>query len=406
MSDTNKHERSGFVLKIVVSALACLVLLGGAAATSYMIFQTEPTAQREGATKKTAALVETVQAELGTYTPRLRVLGVVEAAQEIDLSPRVGGIVFELDENVVPGGIVERESELLKIDPRDYENELAMLTSAMRQVEAELAIEEGRQQVARREYELLGEEISEENQTLVLREPQIASIRARLRAAEAAVDRAERDLEETSILAPFDAQVMDRMVNVGSRVAPRERLAHLVGIDEYWVTASVPMSDLRRIRFGDAQRSGSRVTIRHSSWGADETRVGRVSRLIGSLDEQTRLARVQIVVKDPLARETSGQPLILGSIVQLQIEAEPIGGVVRIPRELLRQNSTVWVYADGVLDIRSVGVEFRDAEGAYISSGLEDGDMIVTTNLATVRAGLPLQIDDGGGAGDDAGGSP
>lgn len=35
-------------------------------------------------------------------------------------------------------------------------------------------------------------------------------------------------------------------------------------------------------------------------WGGGVKRMGRVERLLGALDEETRLARIVIVVKDPL----------------------------------------------------------------------------------------------------------
>jgi len=36
-------------------------------------------------------------------------------------------------------------------------------------------------------------------------------------------------------LAPFDAQILNRSVNVGSQVAPGDELGRLVGVEEYWI---------------------------------------------------------------------------------------------------------------------------------------------------------------------------
>jgi hypothetical protein len=68
--------------------------------------------------------------------------------------------------------------------------------------------------------------------------------------------------------------------------------------------------------------------------------------------------------------------------------------VVRLNRDHLRQNDTVWVMADGKLDIRDVNVVFRDAEYAYIRSDLDEGEHVVTTSLATVTQGLALRRED------------
>jgi hypothetical protein len=81
---------------------------------------------------------------------------------------------------------------------------------------------------------------------------------------------------------------------------------------------------------------------------------------------------------------------------------------VRLDRQYLRQNDTVWVKSEGQLDIRQAEVVYRDAEYAYIRSGLEAGDEVVTTSLATVSQGLALRLegeseeqDDNGQPGDD-----
>jgi hypothetical protein len=118
-------------------------------------------------------------------------------------------------------------------------------------------------------------------------------------------------------------------------------------------------------------------------------------RLIGALDDGTRLARVLVTVKDPLARgrETEGPKLILGSILQATIEGRPLDNVVRINRDYLRQGDRVWVMADGALDIREADVAFRDGQFAYLKGGLEAGDKLVTSRLATVAEGLPLRTE-------------
>jgi len=88
---------------------------------------------------------------------------------------------------------------------------------------------------------------------------------------------------------------------------------------------------------------------------------------------------------------------MLGSFVEVRIEADPVVDVVRLQREHLRTNDTVWVMVDGVLRVRSVDVVVRDAESVYVHEGLDDGDRIVTTNLSTVVDGAPLRTEGGGG---------
>ncbi len=46
---------------------------------------------------------------------------------------------------------------------------------------------------------------------------------------------------------------------------------------------------------------------------------------------------------------------------------------------------------EGKLEIREVEIVFRDAEHAYIREGLEQGEEVVVTTLATVAEGVGLR---------------
>jgi RND family efflux transporter MFP subunit len=373
--------------------IVCLAILAASAAAIVWINQTEPTAEQITATRKSAALVETVTIKLGTYAPRLVVLGTVQPAQDIVLSPRVAGQVIEMSPKLVPGGMVREGDLLLRIDPADFENAVSISKSELKQTEASLEIEQGRQSLAKKELALLEGTIEQTNRALVLREPQIASIRAEVSAAKAAVERAELDLERASVFAPFDAQILSRSVNVGSQVSTGEELARLVGIDEYWIMAAVPVRSLQWIQFPESNdQVGSAVRLRDpDSWPPGSERHGHVARMIGTLDEQTRLARVLVIVRDPLAQTSDAPPLILDTLIETEIEGRPIQDVVRLDRALVRESDTVWVMKDDKLEIREVEIVFRDAQHAYIREGLQHGEEVIVTTLATVAEGIGLR---------------
>jgi RND family efflux transporter MFP subunit len=392
MNDVRTHQRIHHWLRVVGTVIVCLAILAAAAAAIVVINRTEPVAQQINATRQSAALVETRTVQRSTYRPRLVVLGTIEAEQNIILSPRVSGQVAELSPTFVPGGKVREGNLLLRIDPTDFAIAAAIRQAELEQAEASLDIEEGRQTLARKELALLEGTIDNTNRDLVLRVPQIASIRAEVNAAKASVERAQLDLQRTSVHAPFDAQILTRSVNVGSQVAPGDELARLVGIDQYWIMAAVPVRSLRWIEFPETDGQGSTVTLYNpDSWPPGASRQARVSHLIGTLDQQTRLARVLITVTDPLARNTDAPPLILNTLIETHIEGRPIENVIRLSRQYIRQRDTVWVMTDGKLDIRETEIVFRDAEHAYIREGLNDGDEVVTTTLATVVEGIGLR---------------
>ncbi len=405
MSD--QEQTSGSWSRTRTLAVCALILLAAGGLTM-LIFSTEPRATREGATRESAMLVETVPARMGTYTPVVKALGTVRPAREIILRPRVGGEVLDRADAFSPGGLVKKGEVLLRLDPADYENTLRRRRSELRRAEADLRLEEGRQAVARRDYALLDEELSVTNRALVLREPQMQTARADVEAARAAVDQAELELARTTLRAPFDALVLHRTVNVGSQVAAGDELARLVGVDPYWVEATVPLSKLSRLAFPAQGAPGAAVRVRNpTAWAPGTVREGRLYRRIGEVDERTRLARVLVEVPDPLALEAGGPArpaLMIGAYVEAHMQARPIEGAVRLDRDYVHQGDTVWVMKDGALDIREVTVAFEDAEAAYITEGLADGERVVITHLATVVEGASLREEAAGD--EDAGTSP
>ncbi len=378
-----------------VTVAVAIALLAGGGALVALILATEPTATRETASKETAMPVAVTEVETGTYRPRIEAMGTVRPRREIALSPRVAGQVVERGAAFVPGRVVAEGELLLRLDPADYEHTLQQRRSELEQAQAELRIEQGEQRVAAEDYERLDEELPAEQRALVLRQPQLSSARARVASARAAVAQAELELGRTRIRAPFDAQVLSREVNVGSRVTPGDELARLVGAESYWVEATVPVAKLPWIRIpGPEAEQGARVRIRdRGAWEAGMARTGRVDQLIGSLSDETRMARLLVAVADPLGREAAGRPrLLLDAYVACRIQGRPLEGVVRLDRAYVREGGTAWVMADGELAIRELDIRVRDAEHAYVAGGLSDGDRVVTSELATVREGVPLRL--------------
>ena len=380
--------------------LICLLILVAGGAVTILIFSTEPTAARSGATQETAMLVEVTEVETGSFSPAIVATGTVIPSQDITLSPRVSGQVIERSSNFTPGGFVREGETLLQIDPSDYRNALQQRRGELQQALSDLSIEMGQQEFAQKEYQdyqSIRDTLSEANKALILRQPQLEAVRSQVEAARAAVKQAELDLQRTTIQAPFDAHILSRNVNVGSQVGPGDSLGRLVGLDSYWVEASVPQSKIRWLTFPNDGETGSEVRIRNrTAWEDGEYRTGQLFRLVGALENQTRMARVLINVPDPMAydEQNSGKPtLMVGSFVEATIGGSELENVTRINRDYIRSNQTVWVMQDQELQIRDVNIIVSDQEYAYIREGLDKNDQVVTTNLATVVEGAPLRLE-------------
>ncbi|WP_127136890.1 efflux RND transporter periplasmic adaptor subunit [Flagellimonas oceanensis] len=381
----------------------CLAILMGGILVTTLIFSTEPEAQSEGASIETAILVDVVDAEKGTFAPTIVATGTVQPVEDVTLSPLVSGQIIRRDPAFTPGGFVKKGEVLLQIDPSDYRNTLELRKSELLQSETALATEMGRQQIAEQDLQLINNDslfgdnpLSDNETQLVLRQPQLNAVKATIEAARASKNQAQLNLERTTIRAPFDAHILSQNVTVGSQVAQGDNLGRIVGTDSYWVTATVPVSRLQHLKFPESNtEKGSIVHIENSSaWPSGAQRVGYLDRQIGALDNQTRLARVLVRVEDPLATtdELKEAPkLMIGTFVEVNIQADSIPDVVRINRDLVRTNQTAWVMKDNLLEIRELDIILTDNQYAYIQSGLSDGDKIVTTNLSTVTNGIELR---------------
>lgn len=182
----------------------------------------------------------------------------------------------------------------------------------------------GRQEVAQQDLNLIGgDTLSSQESSLVLRQPQLNSVKATIQAAQAALDQAQLNLARTTIRAPFDAHILSQNVTVGSQVSPGDNLGRLVSTDFYWVELTVPVSKLQYLLFPDSEdEKGSTVKVRLTSgWPEGTYRTGFLANQVGALDAQTRLARVMVKVPDPLARKDKDQPeLMIGSFVEAKVQ--------------------------------------------------------------------------------------
>lgn len=384
--------------------MVCALILAGAAAAAALAIATEPEAERGGATLETAMLVEVTTAERGDHRPVITATGTVEPSQDVVLRPQVGGAILELGDDFAPGGFVDEGELLVRIEPADYRNVLEQRQGDLRQAMSELEIERARQDVARSGYELVKEELPADKRDLVLRRPQVEAAEEKVEAARAAVQQARLEIDRATIRAPFTAQVLSRAVGAGSRVEPGDELGRLVGLDSFWVVVTVPVPQLRWITVPRTEgEQGAEVRLRNrAAWPEGVHREGRVFKLIHALDERTRMARLLVTVPDPLALEVADAAerppaLMVGEFLEVQILGTELRDVIRLEREHVREGDTVWVMEDGALQIREVEVLLRDAEHAYIKSGLEAGDQVVTTNLSTVTEGAKLRLEGAAG---------
>jgi RND family efflux transporter MFP subunit len=387
------RPRSLFAYKV---GLPLAVIFAGVVAAS-LLLKTAPQAERTAPTKS-AMLVDAIEVSVVDANVKLTVMGPVDAARTVDLRSEVRGAVISLSEEVLPGGLFDRGALVAEIDPRDYALAVTRRQGEVAAAERELKLEMGQQSVAKREYELLGEIIDEQDRELVLRMPQLAAAERNLDSAKAALEEARIDLEKTKIVAPLNSIVRSKNVDAGDIVSDMSVLATLVGTDTYWIEVAVPVDQLRWIdipkRRGDL---ASKVQIFNpSAWGDQVSRSGNVVRLAADLEAEGRMSKLIVAIDDPMSLRTENAEvpiLLIGSYVRVEIEGRSVESVVSLSRDLVRRGDVVWVLAeDDTLAIRPITIRYRGRDHVLISEGLESGDRVVETDIAAPVEGMPLRL--------------
>lgn len=394
--------------RALVQGIAALLVLAAGLALAWGLLRGGEDVGRRPPPERAARLVEVIRAAPGGHTVTVTAWGEVLPARQLTVRPRVSGRVMALGDGVEPGAVLPAGATLLRLDPADYRLAVERARSELTRARADLALEQGRQAVARREYELLGEKVDDAERRLILRQPQLQTAQAAVASAEADLADARLNLARTTIVAPFEALVLSREVSPGAEVSASTALAELVGVDTWWVELQVPAGALRWIRFPEGETPGSAVALSHQGvWPGGVTRTGRVLRLRGDLADQGRLARVLVAVDDPVARseDAAGSPrLLLGAFMRAEVRGLAVDGSVALEPQWLHGDDTVWIMDDdGELEIRPVAVAYRDTQRVLVTGGIESGERIVTSQLSTPVAGMPLRAA-GEAVGERAGG--
>ncbi|MFO7802820.1 MAG: efflux RND transporter periplasmic adaptor subunit [Desulfovermiculus sp.] len=379
------------LVKIVLGL--CIIGLGTAAAIYFI--SNQPTVSRQK-TQTKAPPVEVMDVQPSEATVDIQAMGTVVPSREITLRSQVSGEVVEIADEFTPGGRLSTGQTAVRIDPRDYEIQVDKAQSALARSQADFRLEQGKQDVARQELDMFtqGSGLQVHETDLALRKPQLEQSQAEVNSSRAELDKAELDLSRTRITVPFNALVIKRDINLGSQVSGQDSLATLAGTDTFWVRAAVPVHSLDLI---DLNAPGGNP-VRIASQSGNGEWQGRTLRLTGEVDNATRMATLIITVPQPLDQKNDSPQIMLNDYVRVFIQGKTLKGVFALPRQALREDSTVWVLADKKLDIRRVNVAWKDRDQVYIDQGLAPGDQVVLSPLATPVQGMRLRRAEAGDA--------
>ncbi len=327
--------------------------------------------------------------------------GTVAPRTEISLTAEVSGKVTMVSDSLAAGGFFAQNDVLVQLDDRDYKVAIAQARARVAHAKLVLSREEAEAEIARREWEQLGQ--GKKASPLTLHEPQVQEAKAGLVAAEAALQKADLDLQRTVIRAPFAGRVRAKHVDVGQFVARSTMLARIYAVDYAEVRLPLHDSQLQFLDLPLLYRGEDKVThtckvTLHAKFGGREQRwEGTIVRTEGEIDPKSRMVHTIARVDNPYGKgegeHTDRLPLAVGMFVSATIYGKVFRGVIEVPRDALRGADRVLLIDPGSrLHIRRVEVLRAGYETAVLRSGLKSGERICLSPLATVVEGMQVRV--------------
>lgn len=316
--------------------------------------------------------------------------GTVTSKHSIEWSSEVAGRVIWVAPELVEGGDVTAATTLLKLDPTDYRVAVANAEAGL--ADAKLSLAEERNELRRAKNYRAG---NTGNTVSGLRQPKLAQVEARVKAAEAALLQARQDLAACDIKAPFSSIIDGKQVDLGQYVSTGTTLFNLLSTDIVEVRLPVTAADIGFIdsRIGQ-QVTGDKVTGRveliAALGGVEQRWQGRLVRIERRVDADTRTFFVVAEVEQPYNQSLHGAALTVGMFVDAVIEGLTIDEGVRIPGTALHANRFVYLVENNRLRQQPVKVLRRERNQVVISDGLDSGDQLVLTRLDLMADGMPV----------------
>ena len=367
--------------QILLPVVALVVGVGGFIGLSAMKKPPE-----EKAAKIEVPLVSVEPVRISDMALQVESYGIVLPRYETQLVAQLNGQIVELSDKFLRGGFVEKGELLARIDPSDYEAALIEAKASLASSQAALQQERAKGKVAEKEWKRITRQTPTE---LSLRKPQLAQEMARVKAAEAGVKRAERNLERTYIRAPYDALIDQRDIGLGSVVNMGSPVGKLLNIEVAEIRLPVPD---KQLQFLADQGLAAEVDIHGQFSGRQLSWQARVARSEGVVDNKSRMTYLVAEVHDPYGLASDKPALRFGSYVNASINGIALPAATTLPRHLVENNKVAVLAKDNTLEFKEVTIARQNGDMVVISAGLNEGDRYITSALDYPVAGMALAL--------------
>lgn len=312
--------------------------------------------------------------------------GTIKACQRARLAPPSGGQIAKLP--VKKGDRVQPGQVLIELWNDDIRAELSLaerdaVAAHARAEEACVAAK-----VAQRESDRLAQLVKQSLVSIDAAErakgdadSRAAACRAttqNIKVAEARIEQAKASMERTLLRAPFAGIVAEINGEIGEFVTPSPvgiptpPAVDVVDTSCIYVTAPIDEVDAPRIREGMPARV-SLDAFRDRTFAA---RVRRVAPYVLDVEKQARTVEIEAELED-----IQSVTLLPGYSADVEVILQEQDNVLRVPTRALIDGKRVYVYdtADERVHARDVQTGLRNWEYVEVTSGVEEGDLVVTT---------------------------
>lgn len=187
-------------------------------------------------------------------------------------------------------------------------------------------------------------------------------------------------IEKTEIRAPFDGIVGLRYVSEGAFLTPATRVATLQRVADLKIEFSLPEQYAARVRTG--------MPLTFTVSGDGEVHQGRVYAVDPQIDIQTRTVSVRATCANPSGR------LLPGNFATIELQLSTLANALLVPATAILMGAgekSVFVLVAGRARRRAITTGMRLEDRVQILSGLQPGEVIVTSGLQQIREGLPIR---------------
>lgn len=378
-----KLKKRAFIPPLIILVAILLAVLASMAA--------KPPEKKQQ--QKPAVMVEVKEVKARDMTFLVDSQGSATPKYSTTLLAEVSGQIVYVADKYNAGGFFKKGETLLQIDPSDYKVAVQQARAQLLQAQAALEEEKARARVAEEEWSQFTEG---EAPALGLRKPQLASALAALESAEANLAMAERNLERTTIKAPYDSVLRSKQADLGQFVGAGAQIATLYGTEVAEIRLPLSDLDVTYLNLPEESQTEPKVLLESQVSGVDTQWLGKLVRTEGVLDEASRVIYGVVQVEDPynLNGQTHEEPLRFGRFVQAQVEGQQVTGVMEVPTYAINPDGTVWTVADErKLQKREIEVIRTQANTSIVSEGLKEGDLVVLTQLKNALNGMKVRLE-------------